>query len=304
MLRVEPTEAPEEQIEISAMDIGNLIHESFDELISECGDRGELPGYGEPWTGHQRQRLREIGEAKANEYESAGLSGHHTLWTRTRGSLLATLSWMLDDDDRWRADLNARVLTSELAFGLRGRPDVLVRVDGGELHFQGSADKVDESLDGTLLVTDLKTGSASRFARLCEDNPVGGGEKLQLPVYALAARARFGNAHTEVRAMYWFVRRDRKRVQVPLSEAVERTYAGTVGLIARSMANGVFPPRAPAEPDFRWVTCEYCNPDGLGHADVRRRWEAMRLAPELRDYTGLVEPEALAVEDDATGDDK
>ena len=294
MLHVEPIQAPEEQIEISPMDIGNLIHESFDELISQCGGAGELPGYGKPWTSQQRQRLQEIGRAKAEDYEKAGLTGHHALWTRTRDSLLATLDWMLTDDEHWRARLDARVLTSELAFGFGGHPEVLIGVDGGALHFQGSADKVDECSNGTLLVTDLKTGSAWRFAKLSEDNPVGGGEKLQLPVYAHAARARFGDAHTEVRAMYWFVRKDRRRVEVPLTDTVERTYAETVGLIARSMANGVFPPRAPAEPDFRWVTCEYCNPDGLGHADVRRRWEAKRLAPELRDYTALVEPEALA----------
>jgi RecB family exonuclease len=297
MLHVEPVQVPEELVEISPMDIGNLIHQSFDDLISECGDAGDLPGYGQPWREPQRQRLQEIGEARAAEFESAGLTGHPTLWTRNKDSLLATLDWMLSDDEQWRARHDARVLTSELSFGFGGHPEVRIGVDGGELHFRGSADKVDQCRDGTLLVTDLKTGSARRFAGLSEDNPVEGGEKLQLPVYAHAARARFGDNRTEVRAMYWFVRKDRGRVELPLSSAVERTYAETVSLIARSMASGVFPPRAPAEPDFRWVKCEYCNPDGLGHADVRKRWEAMRLAPELRDYTALVEPEAVGLID-------
>ena len=294
MLHVEPVEAPEEVIEISAMDIGNLIHGSFADLIRECSERGELPGYGKPWTDRQRQRLAEIGAAKTDQYEAAGLTGHRTLWARTRASLLATLDWMLDDDDRWRAVQDARVLASELAFGLDGHPEVLIPVDGGELRFQGRADKVDRRRDGTLLVTDLKSGSASRFRNLSGDNPVEGGEKLQLPVYAHAARARFGQADTPVEAMYWFVRRDRGvRVQIPLTDVVEQTYAETVGLIARSITNGVFPARAPSEPDFRWVQCPYCNPDGLDHADVRTRWEAKRLAPELRRYTRLVEPEAL-----------
>ena len=294
MLHVEPVEAPEEVVEISAMDTGNLIHRSFDELIRECSDRDELPGYGKPWTNRQRERLQEIGATRAAEYEAAGLTGHRTLWARTRASLLATLDWMLDDDEHWRAGQDARVLASELAFGLDGAPEVLIAVDGGQLRFRGRADKVDQRRDGTLLVTDLKSGSASRFRNLSGDNPVEGGEKLQLPVYAHAARARFGDAETPVEAMYWFVRRDRgKRVQVPLTEVVERTYAETVGLIARSIANGAFPARAPAEPDFRWVQCPYCNPDGLDHAQVRRRWERIRLAPELRRYTRLVEPGAL-----------
>jgi ATP-dependent helicase/nuclease subunit B len=305
MLHVEPIDAPEEQLEISALDVGSFIHESFDALISECSAEGTLPGYGEPWTDAQRQRLQEIGAALASEYEAGGVTGHLTLWTRSRASLLATLSWMLTDDEQWRAGEDAQVLASELRFGLDGYPEVLIRVDGGELRFRGSADKVDQRRDGTLLVTDLKTGSAARFAGLSQDNPVGGGELLQLPVYARAARARFGDAGTPVEAMYWFVRRDRKRIQVPLTEAVEQTYADTVGVIARSIAHGVFPPRAPDQPDYRWVRCQYCNPDGLGHGDVRRRWEAMRRAPELLGYTGLVEPDALiadaTVRDTTTG---
>jgi RecB family exonuclease len=298
LLHVEPVEIPEEVIEISAMDIGNLLHACFDELISECGAAGELPGYGQPWTDHQRQRLQEIGAATARRYEEAGLTGHRTLWARTRDSLMSTLSWMLDDDEQWRAGQSARVLASELAFGLDGRPAVLIAVDGGELRFRGRADKVDQRKDGALLVTDLKSGSARSFRDLSADNPVAGGEKLQLPVYAHAARARFGNAQTPVEAMYWFVRKDLgKRFKVPLTDEVEQTYAETVGLIARSIAGGVFPARAPATPDYRWVQCAFCNPDGLGHADVRARWETLRLMPELRRYTRLVEPEALAVDD-------
>ena len=105
--------------------------------------------------------------------------------------------------------------------------------------------------------------------------------------------------------MYWFVRKDRgKRVHVPLTDVVDQTYADTVGLIARSIAHGVFPARAPAEPDYGWVQCLYCNPDGLDHAEVRRRWERIRLRPELRRYTRLVEPEALLGEGRSAADDR
>ena len=293
MLNVEPVEAPEEEVEISVLDIGTFIHECFDELITGCAERSELPDYGKPWTGQQRQRLQTIAAAKAHAFEAQGRTGHPLLWARTLPSLLATLDWMLDNDSEWRASRDARVLASELTFGMHGEPEVEIRVGGGIVRFRGSADKVDQCEDGTLLVTDLKTGSIHSFKDLSEDNPVARGEKLQLPVYAHAARARFGNANTHVEAMYWFVRKDRKRVEVPLSDAVEQEYSATVGLIVRSIAEGVFPSRAPAEPDFSWVKCPYCNPDGLGHSDVRRQWEAKRLAPELVDYTRLVEPEAL-----------
>lgn len=45
MLRVEPVENPEELLEISMMDVGNLIHQSFDALVREAGDADELPGF-------------------------------------------------------------------------------------------------------------------------------------------------------------------------------------------------------------------------------------------------------------------
>ncbi|MDQ1538132.1 MAG: ATP-dependent helicase/nuclease subunit, partial [Actinomycetota bacterium] len=296
MLNVEPVESPAEIIEISAMDVGTLIHKCFDELISECSDQGELPGYGQPWTGLQRLRLREIARAKADSFESEGRTGHQLIWARERTRILAVLDWMLDNDDQWRAELDARVVGSELAFGMRGEAEVKIVTDGGIVRFRGSADKVDQRRDGTLLVTDLKTGSIRTFKDLSETNPVAHGEKLQLPVYAHAVRARYGGEATPVEAMYWFVGKVRRRVQVPLSPAVQQLYAAAVGLLVRSMASGAFPERAPAKADFQqgWVQCSYCNPDGLGHSDVRRRWEAKRLTPELVDFTGLVEPEALA----------
>ena len=293
MLRVSPVEAPEEVLEISAIDFGNFVHESFDQLIRESGEAGQLPDYGAPWTQQQRLRLREIGEAKAADYVAEGRTGHRLLWARSRLELLATLDWMLTEDSRWRAEQGARVLASELAFGMDGMPEVEMQVDGGVIRFRGKADKVDQRRDGSLLVTDLKSGSTATFKGLSEANPVAGGEKLQLPVYAHAARARYGSATTPVEAMYWFVRRDRRRVQLPLTDGVQAVYAGAVGLLARSLTRGVFPPRAPESPDHRWVKCAYCNPDGLGHSDVRIRWEAKRLAPELLDYTRLVEPGAV-----------
>ena len=192
------------------------------------------------------------------------------------------------------------MVASELAFGVRGEPTLGVPVDGGTVQFRGAADKIDERRDGTLLVTDIKSGSARRFKDLSESNPDARGEKLQLPVYAHAARAAYGDGDTPVEALYWFVRRDRGRVQVPLTDIVQQRYAATVGALATSLASGAFPQRAPEKPDFRWVQCTYCNPDGLGHAAPRRRWEAKRLSPELVGFTSLVEPDVVV---DRSGDD-
>jgi RecB family exonuclease len=161
---------------------------------------------------------------------------------------------------------------------------------GGTLLLAGKADKVDQDADGRLYVTDIKTGGASSYQGLCEDDPVLGGSKLQLPVYAHAARARHGTPATEVEAAYWFVRKDKGRKVVPLSPAVEQVYAETLETIVTAIRDGLFPQRPPATADFSWVQCHFCNPDGVGHGEARRRWELIKTDERLNRLVALIEP--------------
>ncbi|HET8969709.1 MAG TPA: PD-(D/E)XK nuclease family protein, partial [Candidatus Nanopelagicales bacterium] len=263
MLRVAPVEDPEDAFEISPAEIGTFMHEILDELISEHADA--LPGAGRPWSEAQRARMMAIAREKAAAFERAGRTGHARLWARSLERILDDLEWMVTDDDAWRSGIGATVLASEMPFGMKGHPPVAVPVPGGRILMRGSADKVDRGADGTLYVTDLKTGGASKFKAISADDPVVGGTKLQLPVYALAARERYGDQATPVEASYWFVRKDRGRIPLELTAEVQRTYAATLGVLAHAIAAGVFAGRAPEEPDFAWVQCPYCNPDGMGH---------------------------------------
>ena len=302
LLGVSQLEQPESLVVISPAEIGNLIHASLDQLVREFA--GDLPSYGAPWTQAQRARLIEIAQQKGREFEAQGLTGHPRLWEREKVRILSDLAWLLDADDAWRAEKSARVAASEMAFGFKRQRPVEIVVPGGRVLMRGSADKVDIDKDGTIYVTDVKTGSDSKFADISADDPVVGGTKLQLPVYAHAAREWFGDRATPVEAAYWFVRPDRVReartrrdgyrISVPLTPAVEAMYADTLGTIVASIASGLFPAHAPEAPDWSWVQCDYCNPDGIGHGDVRSRWERKRHDPVLAGYVGLVEPDVLA----------
>ena len=295
LLRVEPLQQPEEIVSISAMEIGSLIHDSMDDLIQEF--EAELPSYGAPWTQVQRARLLEIVQARGKEYEQRGVTGHPTLWRREAERIQVDLAAMLDDDDSWRAEHHAAVLQSELRFGLGGAAPVVVDVPGGRVRMRGSADLVERTASGTLLVIDIKTGGAGRF-RVLEDDPVAAGTKLQLPVYAYAAQQLLGG--DQVEAQYWFVRRDRgDRIPVALTDDVKQTYASTLGTLVSGIAAGHFPAKAPDQPDFGWRQCAYCNPDGIGHREVRERWERIRVSPELASLVALIDSSAVAVEDDA-----
>lgn len=301
LLQVEPLEAPEDLLVISPLQVGNLIHNSLDAFVSRLA--GSLPGYGEPWTEEQRSLLLAIGADLSDQFEAEGLTGHPRLWQRERLRILGDLMVLLTDDDRWRVERDASVVASELRFGFDGEPPVEIPVPSGRVLLRGSADKVDLGADGTIYVTDVKTGGFSRYEAI-ESDPVAGGTKLQLPVYAYAARARLGEQSTPVEASYWFVRRGGKRIPVPLTPEVEARYVDTLDVIVSSIAAGFFPPKAPEVPDFLWVQCLYCNPDGLGHSEVRARWDRKRHDPTLERLVRLIDPTALeSSSSEGAGDD-
>jgi ATP-dependent helicase/nuclease subunit B len=291
LLRVRPLEQPEDIVTISPAEIGLLIHRAIDQLVRECGD--DLPGHGEPWPAHRRARLVEIARGLAAEAEASGVTGHPRLWRHERDRIETDLIEMLDLDDRWRAQHNARVVASELRFGYEDEPPVEVPVPGGVVRMRGSADKVDIDLDGTVYVTDIKTGRRTSFAAISQDDPLASASKLQLPVYGLAARSRFGSPTSTVRAEYWFVRKDPGRIGVDLTPLVEQELSTVIEVLVRSIAAGLFPPRPPETADYAFVQCHYCNPDGVSHATNRDRWERQRHDSILRELVDLIEPGML-----------
>ncbi|MGY1709117.1 PD-(D/E)XK nuclease family protein [Geodermatophilus sp. SYSU D00758] len=289
VLRVQPVEQPEDLITISPADIGTLMHESFDALVKE--HEGCLPGFGEPWRAEQRRRLAEIATRKAEQFAAEGRTGHPRLWQQTLVRIQADLQAMLTADDEWRREHRAAVVASELPFGMKDADPVAIALPGGgTLLMRGSADKVDQAEDGRLFVTDIKSGSNRAFKDLTADDPVLGGTKLQLPVYAHAARQAHGTPETEVEAAYWFVRRDKGRVEVPLTAEIEQVYARTLHTIVTSIRAGLFPARPPETDDYAYVQCAYCNPDGIGYGQARGRWERKRRDARLADLVGLIDP--------------
>jgi RecB family exonuclease len=296
LLRVHPLESPEELIQISPLEVGNLIHETLDRFFTEQSSAGAVPPGPQPWTTGQRQSLARIASQVADEFEARGLTGHRLLWRQERARILADLQALLDDDEKLRRETERRQVRSELVFGMRGADPVLVSLpDGRTIRLRGSADRVDVDARGAIVVVDYKTGSSSKFQGLGEDDPTHGGTKLQLPVYAHAARAQLGAPDAPVSAEYWFLRKDRgKRIELPLTGEVHRAHSEALAVIANGIAAGLFPHRPPKDDGYAgYIECEYCNPDRLGTNDHRARWSRKRHDPRLAAYLRLVEPDAL-----------
>ncbi|MEV1129286.1 PD-(D/E)XK nuclease family protein [Agromyces sp. NPDC049794] len=303
LLGVSPLEAPEEIIAIRPMDLGSIVHEVLDRLVKASAH--DLPGYGEPWSAEHRQRMRHIAEEVMSDFERRGLTGHPRLWERERVVLLDDLEAILDLDDEAHRANDSRILASELVFGMRDAPPVLIHVGTGAVAMRGSADRVDETRDGRLIVTDFKTGRMRGFTDIGNDSVVAG-TKLQLPLYAHAARAAF--SRDRVTAGYWFIgRRDRgRRIDLPLDDALESTYAAALETLTDGIRDGRFIARPPDEDDFLWVRCAFCNPDGVGYGHVRVASERKRTDPVLASLFSLLDPSVVdpsAVPAEEAGDD-
>lgn len=294
LLRVEPIESPEELVEISPMEIGNLIHAALDRFFAGRSSDGTVPAPGQSWPEPARTELLGIADEVAAEFEARGVTGHRLLWEQERRRILSDLELLLRDDDRVRAETGRMQVLSELAFGMGDTEPVEVPLaDGRAIRFRGSADRVDRVGD-EIVVVDYKTGSTRKFKDLREDNPTGGGTKLQLPAYAHAARAVLGAADAPVSAEYWFLRKERgKRIPVPLTDGVQDAYSATLTVIVDGIAGGLFPHRPPKDDGWAgYIECPYCDPDGLGVKEHRDHWQRKRHDPRLAAYLALVEPEA------------
>lgn len=292
LLRVGPVELPEDVVRISALDRGAVLHDVLDDLVTASLTRGWAPRADEPWPGTARDQLDGFAQVRFAEAERKGVTGFALLWELDRAALLTDLrNWLDHDDDRRREFGGLVPVAAEWAFGSGDTAPAEVPLgDGRTLRLRGKIDRVERGPDGALVVTDYKSGKSDRYRALTAADPCSGGRRLQLPIYALAARAAFGTPTTPVHSAYWFTSRLGRfdRVGYDVDDDVVARATATLRAVVDGITLGLFP-RRPAEngaagfgtnrtSGFR---CHSCDPDGLGEATGPDAWERIGTAPEL-----------------------
>jgi ATP-dependent helicase/nuclease subunit B len=299
LLEVAPVEDPAQQLEMSALVRGSLVHEVLEQFITEVVARPpeRQPGPDQLWSADDHALIRRIAQQLCDDYEGRGLTGRPVFWRRDRAQIVALADRFLFDDDAKRRAARSRPLAAEHTFGFGdGAPPVEITLDDGRvLRFRGSADRIDVTDHGGLVVLDYKTGRADDYRRLSAENPDDGGTRLQLVVYAQAARAFAGRPDAPVTSEYWFVsdRGGFSRLGYSVDDKVLAQVTTTLGTIVAGIERGAFPAH-PIESFPPYIPCPYCDPDGMGVAELRRGWQAMRDDPGLSPYADLVEPREVA----------
>ena len=231
--------------------------------------------------------------------------GRRLLWERARRQMHDELDRFLDADTIYRDEHGAETLATELGFGKRDgtRPAIEIACsDGRTLHLGGSVDRIDKWASGQLAVIDYKTGGQTSYKGLSHEDPLLGGQLLQLPIYAHAVRSVFGlDRDVAVDSSYWFVKEPKTRLGYLVDEPVEKALDRALIAIVDGIESGVFVGRAPAPGGWKtYVECPYCDPDALGTTDRHRDWLRKVAAPELAGYLELV---GIEVPEGETPDD-
>jgi hypothetical protein len=294
LLRIQPIENPEEQLEITPLDRGSLVHEVLELFVIEVLAASPIS----PETRWDEDRLVAIAEEVCDRYEAEGLTGRPIFWRRERARIIGGLRRFLDYERSYRSVRQTHPIATEMPFGRDGHPPVPYPLpDGRSVPMRGNADRVDLGADGTIHVADYKTGKP--YDEIPADDPSVRGTRLQLAIYGQAARQVQDRPDAAVQADYWFVtpRGQFKLVGREITPEVVDAVGSSIGLIVEGIEAGVFVPR-PAPPGYRFrIPCDFCEPDGLGTTELWRQWLRKIDDPALSGYLELIadpEPEEVA----------
>ncbi len=303
VLGIGERDEPEEHLRISARDRGTLVHDILDRFIQER--RPAEPG--QAWASDDRARLLEIAESLCNQMEADGITGTALLWRLDRAAIMRELQAFIATDEEHRRTRGVLPADTELRIG-GARTVEVVLDDGRTVRLRGQVDRVDRSLDGgRVVVLDYKTGKEDRYRKLAED-PVRGGQLLQLPVYALGAEREYGSS--EVEAYYWFtsqaVEERRRFAGYEVSGGVRRRFSEALGLILDGISAGVFAsvPGTTGR-DGGFVKCTYCAYDSVCSRARGREFEQKIGDPVMLPFIDLGGPDVTVGEgDDGDGGDE
>ena len=297
ILRVEPVENPEEELNMTPLVKGDLMHQALEGFIKQVLARpaNARPAPGEPWSEQDRRLMGSIADELCREFEARGLTGRPIFWERDRPRIISDLLQVLEKDNHHRATHQTTPVAAELGFGF-GDGLEAVEIDlpnGKSVRFGGLADRLDLGRDGRLHVVDYKTGGSKSYNKLTAANPDLGATRLQLPIYALAARQHQGSADAEVVAEYWFTSAQEKfrRIGYPVTPEILEHFAATLSTVVDGIEAGVFPSFPTSQSTAIWVECAFCDPDSLGVADLQRAWSRKRSDPALANLINLVDPD-------------
>ncbi len=174
-LRLEAKGPPE--LGLDASQIGTILHKILEEVYRNAAN----PADSESVLALLPQVARQVFGSAPQEYGFRP----SPLWTLEQAQFLAalelTITALAEEGQDWTP------FAYEQTFGIEDSPALVIDIGGESLRLHGVIDRLDRNSHGEIRVIDYKTGG-SHLAQ----NDLKDGRRLQLPIYALAARDALG----------------------------------------------------------------------------------------------------------------
>ena len=277
VLRIEPSSTKEEYFRLSPKDKGTLVHETLRHLfeVSQDGGRPDFKGT-HRWTESDITDTLTFASRQIDELASVHRFGSELFQDYERSRILRGLQEAVQEENERLASQGSYPISAESPFGLEGVPPFRLALDGEEtIELRGIIDRVDRVGESDIKVVDYKTGSSAPYRRINGDDPIIGGRRLQLPIYALAAADLTGST-TEVKLYgeYFFIseRGSNRRISFAIDPSLVSRVKVVIKTIVDGIRDGIFiqAPIGLGEFDF---SCKFCDPLGAKPGWHNRRFE-------------------------------
>ncbi len=188
VLGLEPREEPSEGLD--GRQLGNIYHHVFERLYPAVADATDLE--------QLLTALPDVAEAVLDEAPRREGFRETAWWHQTRAEIADNVRRSLEALAEMQEDFIPHLY--EAVFGLQGQPPLVVCDGEDSFQLRGFIDRVDHTPDGRVRVIDYKTAGPYAFT----NKAVAEGKKIQIPLYALAARDALGLGEV-VDGFYWHV---------------------------------------------------------------------------------------------------
>ena len=222
VLELEPREEAEEGFDVRVL--GSMLHKILEEHYGGAG---------------LKEAAQKVFASAPADYGFRPTA----LWERQKAELTRVLEKSVAELDAMSQGYTPKKL--EARFGM-GEPSLLLQTSAGEVRLHGYIDRLDAAPDGSLRVIDYKAGGAAIKAEHLKE-----GRRLQLPIYALAAREALGLGKVSG-GFYWHIQKaEASSLKLEKFEGgVEAAFDTAVAHIGKHVTGiraGHFEPKAPEE---------------------------------------------------------
>ena len=288
VLGVEESIELEDELTLTPLSIGNIVHEILERFASNRDSSSDLD--------EQRRVLSEVAEKVFSEFKRDQIFANSKIYELETRRIDRDLVRWLEAEAGILGEIPDETF-AEWRFGFEGLK--VVKLDtaiGNSIRFRGVVDRIDVSRNGKhAKVIDYKTGSSSYFTDV-ESDGTARGTKLQLALYSLAARQMMPSVE-DVEAFFWFVFGTGATTIRPMAKLEGDKAIKALERVADVVSKGVQHGNFPARPGSRqsqvrsWHNCRQCSYTDSCTVDRLEGWQRIRGDAGIEDYSAMAEPE-------------